>query len=89
MGNICCGPSTTDDNWSKDAKFQKAIGGTNNSINDADLERLTNEMANSLKQKLILHFSCANLLNLDKKGKSDPFIIFSKMNTNNIKEKIG
>ena len=48
------------------------------SITDADILAMAND--DGLKQRILLNFKCSDLPNLDKKSKSDPYIVLWAFN---------
>ena len=70
MGNTCTQSNDQEDIGASQMN-SKAVGG--DTITDDQLSTLN--MGNELTQKLMLTISCQDLPNLDKKSKSDAFVV--------------
>ena len=78
---------STDEDVGVTSSTMKAIGTSNNSITDDMLKAMM--PTHSLSQSLGMNFSCSNLINMDKRSKSDPFLVLWELKPKNIKARIG
>ena len=65
-----------------------AVGSDANSVSDEYLD-LALKGGSALKQKVGLTFTCIDLPNLDRRSKTDAFVVLWRLKNNGQKEKLG
>ena len=83
MGNCISENKNEDIGMSTKASSMQATSANIDAITDDQLHAMSMDMNAGLKQKLILHFSCKDLPNLDKGSKSDTFCVLYQLKGKN------